>query len=156
VSFLSGLGKIFGGIASDVLPVVSRIGTLIHPAATAAGKAATVGIDAAASAGRTVARTIGQHPVLAAAGAASAAGAAAAGGLMGGGTSGMQRKLHPAVKRALGIPHHRRMHVTNTKALHRALRRVKGFEHVAKRVLSITHPRPTRVHFKFKRHRKVA
>jgi hypothetical protein len=155
VSFLSGLGKIFGTVASDVLPVVSRIGAAIHPAATAAGKAATVALDTAGSAAKAVGGAVRAHPVLAAAGAASAAGLAAAGGVMGGGTTA-KGKLHPAVKRALGIPHHRRMHVTNTKALHRALRRVKGFEHVAKRVLSITHHRPTKVHFKFRRKRRAA
>jgi hypothetical protein len=155
VSFLSGLGKIFGTVASDVLPVVSRIGAAIHPAATAAGKAATVALDTAGSAAKAVGGAVRAHPVLAAAGAASAAGMAAAGGLMGGGTTA-KGKLHPAVKRALGIPHHRRMHVTNTRALHRALRRVKGFERVAKRVLSITHHRPTKVHFKFRRHKRAA
>lgn len=56
------------------------------------------------------------------------------------------------IAKGMGL-HHRRMHVTNTRALHRALRRVKGFERVAKRVLHITHHKPVKVHFKFRKKR---
>jgi hypothetical protein len=68
-------------------------------------------------------------------------------------TMGKGGKIHPAVARALGLHKHRRMHATNTKALHRALRRVKGFERVARRVMSITHHRPVKMHFKFRKKR---
>jgi hypothetical protein len=155
VGFLSGLGKIFGGVTaaggvvargiSDVRAIGSSIGAAIHPAASAAGKAATVAIDTATSA-------VKAHPVIAAAGAAAAVGAAA--GAMGSSaTMGKGGKMHPAVARALGLHKHRRMHATNTKALHRALRRVKGFERVARRVMSITHHRPVKMHFKFRKKR---
>jgi hypothetical protein len=155
VGFLSGLGKIFGGIGtaiSDVRGITSTIGAAIHPAATAAGKAATAGIDAATAAGKAVGRTVAAHPVIAAAAGAGAAGVAA--GVMGSSaTMGKGGKIHPAVARALGLHKHRRMHATNTKALHRALRRVKGFERVARRVMSITHHRPVKMHFKFRKKR---
>jgi hypothetical protein len=155
VGFLSGLSKVFGGIGtaiSDVRGITSTIGAAIHPAATAAGKAATAGIDAAAAAGKTVARTVAAHPVIAAAAGAGIAGAAA--GMAGSSaTMGKGGKMHPAVARALGLHKHRRMHATNTKALHRALRRVKGFERVARRVMSITHHRPVKMHFKFRKKR---
>jgi hypothetical protein len=155
VGFLSGLGKILGGIGtgiSEVRTIGSAIGAAIHPAASAAGKAATVALDTATAGGRAVAGVVRAHPVVAAAAAAGVAGVGA--GLMGSSaTMGKGGKLHPAIRHALGLGHHRRMHVTNTKALHRALRRVKGFEHVAKRVLSITHHRPVKTHFKFRKKR---
>lgn len=153
MSFLSGLGKIFGTVVTDVAPALSKIGTLIHPATTAAGKAATVGLDAATAAGKAVASAAARHPVIAAAGAASVAAAGIAGSKMGGkAPAGM----HPAVARSLGLKRHRRMHPGNTKALHRSLRRVKSFERLARRVMSITHHRPVKMHFKFRRHRKAA
>lgn len=148
VSFLSGLSKVFGTVVSDVAPAISRIGSVIHPATTAAGKAATIAVDAAG----TAVKAVKAHPVLAAAGAAAAAGGMAAGSLM---TPAGKAAHVKRVRQALGM-HHRRMHVTNTKALHRALRRVKGFEHVARRVLQITHHKPVKVHFKFGKHRRVA
>lgn len=157
VGFLSGLGKVFGGVTtalSDVRGIVSAI----HPAATAAGKAATVALDTAGSAAKAVAAGARAHPVLAAAGAASAAAAGIAASTMGGGSSAgkMAAKQHlKNLAKGMGI-HHRRMHVTNTKALHRALRRVKGFEHVARRVLRITMSKPHKVHFKFHRKRRAA
>lgn len=150
VGFLSGLGKVFGGIGtaiSDIKGITSTIGAAIHPAATAAGKAATVALDAGAAGAKAVAA----HPVLAAS--AAAAGMAAGAGAMSAMSGTPAAKAHiTRMKKALGL-HHRRMHVTNTRALHRALRRVKGFERVAKRVLSITHHRPTKVHFKFRKRR---
>ena len=152
VSFLSGLSKI-GSVFSAGSDILHSIGSVIHPAATAAGKAATTAIDAAGSATKAVAAAAKAHPVLAAAGVASAA-AAGIGAAKMGGTSAAKLPKH--IKAALGIPHHRRMHVTNTRALHRALRRVKGFERVAKRVLSITRPGHHKIHFKMHRRKRAA
>jgi hypothetical protein len=155
VSFLSGISKVFGGIGtaiSDVRGIASTIGAAIHPAASAAGKAATVAIDTATAAGKATVAAARAHPVIAAAAGAGAVGIAA--GAMGSSaTMGKGGKIHPAVARALGLHKHRRMHATNTKALQRALRRVKGFERVARRVMSITHHRPVKVHFKFRKKR---
>ncbi len=50
---------------------------------------------------------------------------------------------------------HRRMNVCNPRALRRALRRAKGFEHFARRVIRITHPaRGARVKFRFPKRRR--
>lgn len=161
VGFLSGLSKVFGGVGtaiSDVRSITSTIGAAIHPATSAAGKAATVALDTAGSAAKAVGAAARAHPVLAAAGAASAAAAGIAASTMGGGSAAgkTMAKAHlKNIAKGLGI-HHRRMHVTNTKALHRALRRVKGFEHVARRVLRITMSKPHKVHFKFHRKRRAA
>lgn len=38
----------------------------------------------------------------------------------------------------VGKRKHRRMHVTNVKALHRAMRRVKGFAHLARQTMTFT------------------
>lgn len=43
---------------------------------------------------------------------------------------------------------HRHMHVTNVKALRRAMRRVQGFAHLAKHTINFTHQ------VKMKHHRK--
>lgn len=154
VGFLSGLGKVFSGVTSGLSDVRGII-SAIHPAATAAGKAATVALDAGTSAAKAVGRTVAAHPVIAAAGAASAA-AAGIGAMSMGGTGKAAAKAHlKNIAKGLGI-HHKRMRVTNTKALHRALRRVKGFEHVARRVLRITMTKPHKVHFKFHRKRRAA
>jgi hypothetical protein len=85
-----------------------------------------------------------KHPVLSAAGAAGAIGAGA--GVMGrmgsrpgvgmrgaGGARGFGRK-------------HRRMRVTNPKALRRALRRAYGFERLAMKTIHLLHPKK---HVKF-------
>lgn len=155
VGFLSGLSKVFGGVGtaiSDVRGIVSAI----HPAATAAGKAATVAVDTASAAGKAVIGAAKAHPVLAAAGAASVAAAGIGAASMGGASGKMAAKQHlKNVAKGLGL-HHRRMHATNVKALHRALRRVKGFERVARRVLRITMTKPHKVHFKFRRHKRAA
>jgi len=50
---------------------------------------------------------------------------------------------------------HRRINACNPRALRRALRRAKAFEHFARRVIHITHPpRYARVKFRFPRKRK--
>jgi hypothetical protein len=51
-------------------------------------------------------------------------------------------------------PRRRRMHVTNVKALRRALRRVEGFERIARKVLRITTGKQPTVRFKRSRKRR--
>jgi hypothetical protein len=47
------------------------------------------------------------------------------------------------------------MNPGNFKALRRAMRRLKIFEHAARRVVTFTHPKPhARVKFKFNRRRR--
>jgi len=59
------------------------------------------------------------------------AAAAGAGALIGRGTRGMMG----------GGRRHRRMNVTNVKALRRSIRRTQGFAKLAMRVIHITHPK---------------
>lgn len=70
----------------------------------------------------------------------------------GGGTSRwpQQLMLH---ERGTVLVRNRRMNVGNARALKRALRRASGFARLARRVMSFTHPRAGRGHFKFKRKR---
>jgi hypothetical protein len=100
------------------------------------------------------------HPVLTAAGGAAAVGAGV--GLMGGKHRGSSMTpaamggMHGAMRAAggMGGGRHRRMHVTNVKALRRSLRRIKGFEKVARHVLHFTKPGHATGHAKFKFTRK--
>jgi hypothetical protein len=64
--------------------------------------------------------------------------------------------MHGAMRAAggMGGGRHRRMHVTNVKALRRSLRRIKGFEKVARHVLHFTKPGHATGHAKFKFTRK--
>jgi hypothetical protein len=79
------------------------------------------------------------HPVL------SAAAAAGALALAGGGTALARRGkggVHPAIAAAAGMGRRRRrMHVTNVRALRRALRRTHGFAKLAMKVIRLEHPR---------------
>ncbi len=50
--------------------------------------------------------------------------------------------------------HYRRMNPLNPKALRRALRRAKGFEHFARKVMHLTHRKPGTMRFKFPRRRR--
>jgi hypothetical protein len=61
----------------------------------------------------------------------------------------------PGLGGGAGGKRHRRMRATNVKALRRALRRVHGFERVARKVLRISTGRPVRVRFR-KHRRRVA
>lgn len=71
----------------------------------------------------------------------------------GGGTS---RWPHSLMLHAKGttLVKNRRMNVGNARALKRALRRAGGFARLARRVMSFTHPKSGRGHFKFKRRAK--
>lgn len=53
-----------------------------------------------------------------------------------------------------GVRHHRRMNPGNFKALTRSLRRIKRFEHAARKVLHITRGHATHTRFKFGRKHK--
>lgn len=73
----------------------------------------------------------------------------------GGGTSrwGPAGNLQEHVKGTV-LVRNRRMNVGNARALKRALRRASGFARLARRVMSFTHPRAGRGHFKFKKRGK--
>jgi|SRR6516164_9086735 hypothetical protein len=98
-----------------------------------------------AGAGKIVSRVggiVSKHPVL------SAAGAAGTIGVLGGGVAGRLSARHMGGKR------HRRMRVTNPKALRRAIRRAQGFERLARRVMRFTSPHHKGRFAGFKRARK--
>ncbi len=71
----------------------------------------------------------------------------------GGGTS---RWPHQLMLHAKGttLVKNRRMNVGNARALKRALRRAGGFARLARRVMSFTHPRAGRGHFKIRKRAK--
>lgn len=60
-------------------------------------------------------------------------------------------QIHP---KGSTLVKNRRMNVGNSRALKRALRRAGGFARLARRVMSFTHPRAGRGHFKIRRRAK--
>ena len=129
----SSLASFIPGIGGFASKAISRIPT---PVRAAAGNVMRVGRG-----------TIIKHPVLSAAGGAGAIGAA---GLLGmhGGKKGARMVGAGGLMR-----HHRRMRVTNPKALRRALRRAHGFAKLAMKTIHLIHPRK-KVRFGGFRHRK--
>lgn len=145
-------GRIFRGVSGFITggPGGALKGLLTPGAAKEMVKAeypAAAGI--AESAGRAVGRVrsmIVKHPVLSAAGAAGAAAG-----------MGALAAKHMHMGRGGGNGKHRRMRVTNPKALRRALRRAYGFEKLAMRTIHLLHPRKKARFggFKRKRHARV-
>ncbi len=148
---LLSLGRSAIGTAIGTIPVVGPTLQKITKILPTAGKvmvgggAGFPGVGGAiASAARKVGGAVSKHPVLSAAG---AAGVAAMGGAV-----LAHRGAAPAVA---GMRRRKHMRVTNPKALRKALRRVAGFERIARRVCHFTHPgRAVRVRFKFPKKRK--
>ena len=71
----------------------------------------------------------------------------------GGGTSRWPQQLLVHPKATEPVPS-RRMNVGNARALRHALHRISGFAHLARRVMSFTHPGHGRGRFKFRRKTK--
>lgn len=147
--FFSFLGKVAKGIGG----FIPGVGGLVSAAGGALEK---VGASKVA---KPIISTIVKHPVLSAAGAAGVIGAGgtmtARRGRMGGAAAG----VGPMAGRRGGAGggfgrRHRRMHVTNVKALRRAIRRAKGFERLARKVMHFTSPRPPKGRAVFKMRRK--
>jgi len=150
--------------------IFSAIGSIVKKATGLFGRGrevalATVGkMPGGARAGEILAQAKGaivRHPVLTGAGGAAVAGVAGAvlarGGAGGSfGAPGM-RGFHMS-KPHTGVPPHmvrnRRMHVTNPRALRRALRRAQGFAKLARRVLHFTSPRAPKGRALFRARRK--
>jgi hypothetical protein len=135
-SFLGKVGKAALGVASSVIPGAGIIKGLLP-----AGGGGKVG-GMVARAGAVIAK----HPVL------SAAGAAGAGMMLPSAGRAIRRgAVHEAQAMGMMRRKHRRMRVTNVKALRRSIRRCQGFAKLAKRVLHFTSPRPVRGRPIFKR-----
>lgn len=136
LSFLGGLGKAALGVIPGVGPIlqaaVSGIGHSA-PKALPAAAGAAVATGAATSmlkrGSQAIKGAVLKHPVLSGAGAAGIIGATA-------GIAGTKLAEH-----LRGGKRHRRMRVTNVKALRRALRRAQGFEKLAMKTIHLVHPR---------------
>jgi hypothetical protein len=70
------------------------------------------------------------------------------------GAAGKAIRKRLAHAMGVGGKAHRHMNPGNFKALRRSLRRLKAFEHAAKRVYSFTHRAPGRAKFKFPKRRR--
>jgi hypothetical protein len=119
-SFLGGLAKKAAGFIPGAGPVVSGVleGVTAHGAKSAMQKA-----------GRGAITIVKKHP-----GMTAAAGA----GVLAGGAGAMMLGRHPGLR---GGRRHKRMRVTNPKALRRAIRRTQGFAKLAMRTIHLVHPR---------------
>jgi len=130
------LGKslLFGGGGG---PAMGAAGSIVKVGRAAGGKILSAG------------RVLAKHPVMTAAGAAGAIGVA--GGMRSRAGAGMG-----GAGGSFGGRRHRRMRVTNVKALRRAIRRASGFARLARRVLRFTSPHPPkgRVYFKSRGRKK--
>lgn len=160
--FLSVLGKIgstVAGFIPGVGPSLSAgISALtkakeVAPLALPAAAGAASSISKARAIGRAAGATVLKHPVLTGAGAAGIVGAA---GVIAGRATKGSAAVSSGVSGAFGR-RHRRMRVTNVKALRRAIRRAHGFAKIAKKCLSFTERRPHagRAYFKKKSRRRV-
>ncbi len=143
--FLSVLKRI-GGAVAGFIPGGGAI--------TALARRAPVGIMPRAisrmgQAGQAVAGLARRRPGVAGAVIGTAAGA----GMAGIAAEVMGRGGRPG--RMPGMRRRRRMHVTNMKALRRAIRRAHGFAKIARRVLHFTSPRAPRGRPLFKHKRKA-
>lgn len=141
LSTLGGIIKGVGGFIPGVGPLISGAGGLLEKVGTKAAAPAAVAATHAVTApgffkgattriGTKVVSTARAHPVLTAAGAAGLAGVAA-------GAGGAALRAHMA---AGGGRRHRRMRVTNPKALRRAIRRTQGFAKLAMKTMHLVHP----------------
>ena len=135
---MSGFGSLIpgvGGLVSAAGKGLAALGSKAAPAAAATAAVVPKGFYSGASAkvGSLATKAIGTvkaHPVLTAAGAAGIAGVAA-------GVGGSALAAHMRG----GGRKHRRMRVTNPKALRRAIRRTQGFAKLAMRTIHLVHPK---------------
>lgn len=138
-----GFFSIFKSIGSSLASFIPGIGGI---ASKAISKIPLPVRSAGGSIMRIGKGTIIKHPVLSAAGGAGAIGAS--------GLLAMHGRKGAKMAGAGGLMrHHRRMRVTNPKALRRALRRAHGFAKLAMKTIHLIHPRK-KVRFGGFRHRK--
>lgn len=138
-SFLGGLAKKAVGFIPGVGPIASTALSTIPSGGSKLAK-----MTALAKRGVT---TIAKHP-----GMTAAAGGAAA-GVAGAVTA---RAMMHATRGAAGGGRHRRMRVTNPKALRRAIRRTQGFAKLAMRTIHLVHPKKKARFGGFKRRARKA
>ncbi len=140
-SFLGKVAKGALGMATGLMPGGAAISGMVQKAlpGRVGGMVTRVG------------GAIARHPVLSAAGAAGA-------GMMLPGAGRMIKRGARHELTALGVMHkrHRRMRVTNPKALRRAIRRTSGFAKLAMRTIHLVHPRKKARFGGFKHRRRKA
>jgi hypothetical protein len=144
--FFSFLGKV-AKTAVGFIPGIGPTAQKVIGAATSVG-----GKIIKSRAGRAIVA----HPVLSAAGAAGVAGmgAGAMGSRMGTpAAAGVASSRMRAARMVGGMRRHRRMRVTNPKALRRAIRRTAGFAKLAMRTIHLIHPKK-KVRFGGFKHRR--
>lgn len=149
-SVLGGIAKKAVGFIPGVGPAISAGLDAIVPAAKPAAAGAAVSMVKPGffkGATQTLGRGILKHPVLTGAGAAGLVGAAGA-------VAGAAAQKHGLL--GGGGKKHRRMRVTNPKALRRAIRRTTGFAKLAMRTIHIVHPKKKGRFGGFKRRRRAA
>lgn len=129
-----GFFSFLGGLAKSAAGFIPGVGGIVQGALSKIGsktpKMLTAGHGMVPLASGILKRGKGvvlKHPVLSGAAAAGTIGALGV---------GAGRRMAGA-----GMRRHRRMRVTNPKALRRALRRAQGFEKLARRVLHVTSPK---------------
>jgi len=146
--FFSFIKGAVGGLARGILGLPAAQPKFVGPTMAQAGLPG-VGYGALATnvirGGKAI---ISKHPVLSAAAAAGAL-AAAGGGAMAlrgshpalaaAGAGGVMRGFHISKKTGAMVKN-RHMHVTNPRALRRAIRRTHGFAKLAMKVIKIHHP----------------
>lgn len=141
----------FGALLARALPVVA--GFFKRKAPQMIQAAGPIAARVAGAVGRAVSR----HPVLSAAGAAGTIGVLGGVGatrMSGAGTNALGgRGMHMIARgpHAGQATKNRRMHVTNVKALRRAIRRAHGFEKLARKVMGFSSPHKPKGRAYFKR-----
>jgi len=138
-----GFFSFLGGLAKKAIGFIPGVG----PAASTAIEAVSGG-SKLAKMGKAAGAIVRRHPVMTAAGAAALGGAASGAAAVG--TAKLLR-MHGGK-----TGHHRRMRVTNPKALRRAIRRTQGFAKLAMRTIHLVHPRKKARFGGFKRRTRKA
>jgi len=147
LSFVGRALKTVGGFIPGVGPAIEAAGGALAKVGAPKALPAAAGV-AATKLGKLTTAAKGmvlKHPVLTGAGAAGVIGAA---GALGG--AALEKRMLRGGRR------HRRMRVTNPKALRRALRRAYGFERLAMRTIKLLHPHKRARFGGFKRRRRAA
>jgi hypothetical protein len=128
-----GFFSFLGGLAKKAVSFIPGVGPIASTAIDVASKLKGSSVVRAGSA------IVKAHPVLTAAGAAGAVGLA--GKMMGGGSPAAAGLAHAGRMMGSGGRRHRRMRVTNPKALRRAIRRAHGFAKLAMKTIHLIHPK---------------
>jgi hypothetical protein len=142
-SFLGKVAKGALGIASSFMPGGAVVGKVLGHLPGGEG-GAVAGIV------KKGVGVVARHPVLSAAGAA---------GVMSMGAGAVHEIRRGRAGRMAAVPgmrRHRRMRVTNPKALRRAIRRTQGFAKLAMRTIHLVHPKKHARFGGFKRRRRKA